>query len=535
MATRRQIYPITYFRGMHDAASPMDPRYWVRAGYLADLRNYHVADAGLRKRQGTTPLIAATVGSANPILGLSAYEWDTTRYLLALCNGSLRYQDGSAWTAITGALSFSTDSLARMRTCHFNDGSNRLIVGCNGAGFSVPFLWTGSGNATELSGTGRPAYAADCCNFHDHLFFINTPAGPFALQFAKGGTTNNWPSNNLLDATRDAVGVGLARHSQEVMLAFYTNSIHRVTYSYGGGTTSNFFQVAPVDGSIGCPARNSIITVRGKTYFVGSEGSGEGARIIKGIYVVGDPTYPAKFLSDRLASFWATLAPDRHAHITAFSLGGNRPEIGWNVTVGGAGETRHNHQIIYNTEEDAFSVFDSPNAALLFNAGCAWTNSDGESLTALGGYDGVVYDAYGDPDYHNTGNLDGGSGGSAVEAYLETGYLDLGYRGEKKMRQVWVDVFTRDQISFTGQISTAAEAQITNRTMQMGTAAARLDAFTLDTSRLASTGPTQAKQSVKRKGRWFKYAQTESGTSDPHVVAGISFAWMPTGARIGRG
>lgn len=500
----------------------MDARTFVRGGYLALCYNYHT-DQGLRKRKGNEPLVSATVNGDNPINGVAMYEWDTTRYLLALSAGALKYLNGSSWSTITGSHSFSSTAGHRLQTCHFNDGSNLMILGCNGPSNSRPFLWTGSGNVSQLSGDGAPAYASAMEEFKGHLFCLNVPAGVYSLVYSKYGLVNNWPDLNIIDCDRNSIGMGLARHSEEVLLVFHQKSVHRVVFNYGTSATANLFQNFLVDGSTGLQARSGVITQDGVTYFVGRNEKG-----ITGIYKIDDPTQRAKYISKPIETAWAAMNPARIKEMVAMPLSSREVAFLCSSTTSSVLD----QAFVYNTQDDAWSIFNNPNHLLSFNAGCQWVNANGRQVNILAGTNGVVHEAWGDANY-DTGNRDGGPTGGSIRALLETGYLDLGYRGVKGLREFWVDVIAGWQISFTGTIYTAADRQVQNQSLSMGTEAGYLGStFVLGTSRLAATGPAQARAKASRKGRFFKLRLVENSAVEPHVVAGITFAYKQLGTML---
>lgn len=114
--------------------------------------------------------------------------------------------------------------------------------------------------------------ANDIQAFKTHLFAINTPDRPTAIRYSDTGDPTTWPADNVFDATRDSIGVGLSLHSAETLLAFYENSIYRINFDYGGaGALTSFFTSQLVDGSVGCAARGSIVTSRGAFTLLGSK------------------------------------------------------------------------------------------------------------------------------------------------------------------------------------------------------------------------------------------------------------------------
>lgn len=524
MATQRNAYPIEFFRGQNDQDNPTDQRRFAGEGYLQVCENYFL-DRGLRKRHGHRKLIDEAAGGA-AMQGLAMYEWDTTRYLVGLANGALKYLNGASWSSIAGSYAPTVDDEAYLRTAHFHDGTSRYLIGCLGAGNAKPFIWSGAGNVAELSGTGTPpTYAADVASFRNHVFFINTPSGVYTVQFGNYGLVNEWPTaNNLLDCTRDSIGMGLGFLSAEVLLAFYQHSIHRITFNYGDSTTGNFFQAQGLPGEVGCFSRSSIVAQDGKVFFGGSEKG-----MPKGIYAIADPLRRPKYLSRPIEGFWNRLTKDRRQYLVAVPLPQSN-SIAWLCSVDGS--ATHNAALIYNTEVDGWSIFNSPYGGLAFNAGCLWVNGDGQEVTVLGDYNGYANEAWGDAQY-STGYLDGGEAGYPVRSEFKTGFINAGSRRSKGWREVLLNMESLSEKTFDMTFDTVADAPRAASTLTMGVTGAKLSqTFVLGASKLVGEGLLQGKKKLNRSGRYGRLGGSEEGTGAPHTITSIEFKVRQQGARL---
>lgn len=182
----------------------------------------------------------------------------------------------ATWTDITGSVTVNSGDNYQHRFCTFHDGTNGNIIATDGVG--NPWKWNGSGNISALALTR----AGDMQSFKTHVFAINTPDRPTAIRYSDTGDPTTWPSDNIFDCTRDSVGVGLALHGTETLLAFYRGSTYRINFDYGVLAPSPLFTSQLVDGSVGCAARGSIVTSRGRTYFIDDQG----------VYMIEDPRDP---------------------------------------------------------------------------------------------------------------------------------------------------------------------------------------------------------------------------------------------------
>uniref|UniRef100_A0A6M3IYL6 Uncharacterized protein n=1 Tax=viral metagenome TaxID=1070528 RepID=A0A6M3IYL6_9ZZZZ len=529
MASRQQPYEITRFRGQYDNAGAMDREVYVNGGYLARCENYHLG-YGLTKREGSKLLNPTAVSAGDFIQGLSMYSWGSTRKLIATGGGALKVMNGDAWDSIKGNLTPTDDQDAHLVTCHFNDGANLLMIGCDGPANANIWVYPGSGNAYALQGDGAPAYASGVCEFQGYLLCINTDAGAYSLQHGNYGLVNAWrrpgyvESRNLIDCTRDSIGMGVVAHNNEVCLALYEKAVYRLTLKTDISTTGNVFTAYPLDSSVGCRARASIISRDGYTYFLGGKESATG------IYRIGDPRYPAKLISSPIVDTWAKLDRSRLPYAVAVPLATPWNAIAWLVSSKNA--TEHDMALVYYPEPEGWSIFNSPHGLMKFNAGCVWTDSLGSDYTVLGGNAGFVWKAWGDENA-SAGYPDGGDAGAYVQAEFETGFHDLGYRGTKYTRELWYDVETNGELSFYCQVLTAASSQTAIKNMTAGMAADLLGStFVLGVSRLAASGPQQALAEIEREGRFFKVISRERGITQPHRIGCVTFTYVRGGAML---
>ena len=490
-------------------------------GALSLLRNYHIdGHGGLLKRHGWEYYTTNAIDSTNSVQGLGYMDFGTP-YLLAVSGTKVKRMveaSPSTWTDITGSVTINSGQDYLNRFCTFHDGTSGNIIGTDGTG--NPWKWNGSGNIAALALTR----ASDVQSFKTHVFAINTPDRATAIRYSDTGDPATWPADNVFDCTRDSAGVGLALHSSETLLAFYENSIWRINFDYGGaGALTSFFTSQLVDGSIGCVSRTGIVTSRGRTYFVSRQG----------IHVVDDPSRPARYISRPLEGLWSDLNKGRLKFIYAFERG--EP---WNEIVflaSSRGSAYHDTALVYNTEiasyagvENAWSVFEG-GSNQRFNVGVNYIKSDGMHHTLLGSYDSKIAKAWGS-ERNSTSFTDNTA---AVLTIAQTGFLDMGYEGQKSIREVWLDLHTTAKHSISVKVDGAEESLSTSSVLNLGEDSGALDFdFKLGTSSLAAGDIAQARFKLTGNSRYFRFRLEEGDTTRPQRIEAMHFLYVPKGMRI---
>lgn len=490
-----------------------------QAGALYRCRNYHLIGRGrLRKRQGSTKLVAAQVNGSNAVQQLAMYEWGTTRHLLALCNGGLYRLNGTTWTAIAGSLSFTAGADNRITTTHFRDGSGNLIVGI-APGTDRLWKWNGTGNATTLTDTGiGPQYAVDLVEYQGRLWALGTQNGATILEYSDDQNSVGWANGNYIQASRESPGVGLSRHGAQGLIVFHQRSTHAVYFDASAATP---WVVRPIDNRIGCISRDSIVYDRGITYWAGPDG----------FYRLRGARGPVEFIGYGVGDAWAGLTSTRRSTLTGFARGGTYPEIVWLAS--DASSQTHNVGFVWNTAQEAWTLFDSAAGYFNFNTGCDWTDANGRHLSVLGDYSGYVWAAWGDDEY-STGYTDEGDTGAPVRSQLQTGFLDFGYPGQKRLKEGWMDAVVTSNRSFDLEVTGLGETEGVAGVATAGVTGAKLSVdFVLGQSRLAAAEtPTPGQFKVSLRSRAFQFNLTEQSTDAPHTLNHLGFWWLPRSRRF---
>lgn len=515
----------TGFRGEYSAEGPTDEAYQI--GFLKQLRNYHLQGRGrLQKRKGHKPTIATTInGAAVAVQGLGVYDDGTSRYLVGVSNGKVKYNNGTTWTDITGTLTPQAGDNLFVRFERFTQGSTTYLVGTGPLSGTATnrqvWKWAGTGNATglyvgaEVGSVVGPTFARDVCEFRGRLFAIGTDTSPYIVEYSDDGVLDSWADGNYFYCTRGSMAMGLTQHNDGVLLVFHQKSVHRVEFSYDA-TTGEVFTRQLVDGSVGAISTPSICTSKGVTYFAGPNGP----------YRIRSAFKPAEFIGTAIRDLWATLNPTRLQYIQAFERGAPFDEVVFLVSTGS--NDQHNAALIYNTSLDAWSIFDSTYGYLLLNCGVNFTNSNGRQVTMCGRYDGKVSECWGDDNY-DTGNLDDDTTGAVVQTLVQTGDLDFGYDGLKRLREMWLDLLLTDSRTFSLQITTTGGTiESTTPTAAIGNPAARLSVdFVFDSSAFASGSSVQARLQKSVKARKFQFGISETASGPPHTINSMTFWYLP--------
>lgn len=519
----------TGFRGLWLVEGLTAEEY--QTGYLRTVRNYHLIGRGrLRKRQGTAVLIDTAINGAAAIQGMAFYNLGSLDKIVAVSNGKIKHYNGSTITDITGTLTPTTGNTNLCRFAQFQQGSSSYLVG-TGPGSSALWAYDGTGNAVSLASlvtddnSRPPSRAVDIAEWGGRLWAINTDLSSVVVEYSDDGVINSWGSGNYIYCTRSSKGVALARHNNGVLLVFHEDSIYRIEWNPGDSAVGGveLISTALVDGSIGCMATNSVINSQGVTYFASE----------RGIYRIRSAGKPAEYISYPIQDYWKTLQQGQLPYMSALELGGANNEVGF--VVSSTGQVDHDSVMIWNPQLEAWSIFDSPTGYLKHSCGCRYTNSDGQKVTVLGGYDGKLYKAWGDKNY-DVGYLDGGSTGAAVESEWSTGMLDFGYGGLKRIKRTWLELQLEATVSFTVKIQMVGGvvSDITPESLSAGTEGDMLSIdFIFDTSVLAADDtPAQIQMRKTVKARMFRFTFVENAQTPPHTFNSLKFQFDAQGRKF---
>lgn len=524
MAVNRREFPVppagVQVLGEDDSALSTDRKY--SQGLFRQVRNYHLGFNGAVKRQGMRAYRAigdTPIDAGHAVQSLHVYDFAGTRRLVALCNGALYYWAGTAWTDITGTLTFGSDSEDRLRATMFNDGSSSYLVGCDGANQ----LWKWDGTASPATGLGGtpPGCAKGVAQFQGRLFVIGTDASPTEVVYSDDGTIDTWGSGQLFHCFRSSEGMALAAHSQDALIAFHRHGWARITFNYvETGLVDSYFTQVPV-GDNGLVGPDAYVTFHGSTYYASDDG----------IHRISDPTQMDKLISGPIESYWRGLILTRKKYIQAFA-GGQWDEVVFLVS--DTDSSTMDAAIVYNPAiaqhhaDAGWTIYDNPGGYMRVNCGVTWRDANEQQITLLGGYDGVVYEAWGSDEYPTSYT----DGEQPVPSVLLTGFLDLGANAwVKGLRALQMDWRLASDVAFTIKVygsNWAPTIANTSTVVGGGEDSIGVD-FKFDESYFAASEGVQDYEldGIDGSARFFQAELREANTGGPHTYNGMRFMFLP--------
>ena len=491
-------------------------------GFMRRLRNYHLGFDGITKRQGAQAYQAtgaAPVQAGYAVQSLGVHETLGTRTLVAVAYGRLFANSGTGtwpWADITpDAFSFASAADTRLRYAMFYSGTTWYLIGTDGS--SALFKWDGdSGNKAVALGGTPPSKARAIATFMGRLFALNTDAGPTILEYSDDGTIDAWASGQYLHCDRGSEGMALANHGRSVLLVFHRHSWHRLEFLYVDTGLADSYFVNYYGGEEGCISPDGVCHYQGVTYFASDDG----------IFRIVDPSRGAECISGAIDGVWKRLIGSRMANVQIFPRGRGFNEI---VVLVSQTDTSHcDTALVYNPglrayhRDAGWTIFDSQSGSLDFSCGLAWQNDDGDGITLLGGYDGVVYEAWGNDEY-NTGYTDIGQ---PIYSDIQTGFLDFGQPDMiKGLRSLQADMMAYGDRTFNfaayGVNQTPA---IIDSEVGVGASGAMFDdgVSTFDVSYFATDGLVDFEwDGIDSSGRLFQFQMTEHSEERPHAITGM--------------
>lgn len=137
------------------------------AGGIADnectqIYNCFIDNRGISKRSGYTAYMAGRIDDAEPGTGIYYAPFTTGSVVVATAGNEINWKNGTSWTDITGSVSLTPGEPMLFAMVNNN------LVGCNGT--DAAWYWSGTGNATTLSGANIPTAPTALAEFHGRLF-----------------------------------------------------------------------------------------------------------------------------------------------------------------------------------------------------------------------------------------------------------------------------------------------------------------------------------------------------------------------------
>lgn len=335
----------------NEEASSLENIQFVESGCPAKRNGYAVVGTGL---------------VANP-KGLASYYVDSAhRYLLTVDGTDLKYLNGTAWAAISGATFTSA-----LNTTFVQARGDMYVWNGTDAGAKLTSSLTLTRPTTTVSAAfgifyaGKQIVAGTATNPNRLYVSNSTDASDFTV--ATGGTapqpdnstdapgassfvgTPGFSEANIIDISKDDGDkiTGLAKF-QEKLIVFKERSIYQMTFDPTSGAPT----VVQLNGSVGCVSHRSIENVEDDVYFL-SRG---------GYYALGNQANYSTFirtreLSIRIHPIIETIVPANLSNTC--SLYSN---FVFYSSVSTGGTTTNNVTLTYDRRFDAWSKWTNVSA-----------------------------------------------------------------------------------------------------------------------------------------------------------------------------
>jgi len=397
-----------------DTLAGMDPNA------SSDLLNVEFDTKGaIRKRRGYEAI--NTRVTEDTCVGLAQFGTTSgSTFAVSVFDDAIYKMDefDGTWDVITGAVSLTTDQDYHVSIAVGAD----TVVGTNGV--DVPWKWTGTGNAADLS-ISQFTTAKKVVYYKNRLVFANmeesATAYPNRVRWSRAGTIETFDAVDYSDQaeTND--------NSEIVGMVKFFDDIYIFKNSYGSGIKKLYYTgeaVAPFGmvniGEVGAISGDSIV-------YADIPGVGSGL-VYWGIdnkirFFDGNKSVD---IADHVQSTLDGTNRSRAKYIQAV----NYPDLNqiW-FSVSWGSSTTHDKIIVYDYHNRAILVHDNITA----NKMAILEDTSDVKYLVTGNYAGVTHK-------QNTGNNDSGT---SFHSYYWTAWLDLGEPAfAKKFR--WLDLYVAE-------------------------------------------------------------------------------------------
>lgn len=423
----------------------------------SDLKNIMFVERGNpAKRNGHT---AVGTGLTTNARGLASYYTGSNRYLLTVDGTSLKYLNGTAWTAISGA--------------SFTSGRNTTFCQAKGD----LYIWNGVDSGRKLSGltltaptttvsgafgifyNGVQIVAGTSTNIN--RLYVSNQSDMSDFTVATGGTapqpdnstdapgastfagTPSLTEANIIDVAKDDGDkiTGLAKFNEKLII-FKERSTYSLTFDSSSKPT-----IVQVSASIGCVSHRSIDNVENDVFFLSRNG----------YYTLG---YQANFnLGLRTNELSAKIHPVIET-ITAANLPNTCSIFDTytfysSVSIGGT--TTNNYTLTYDKRYQAWS---------------RWTNVNANAFTIFFDSNNTKHLYYAADDEAQVYEIDTGytDNGTAIDSYWISKAVNFGDFALTK-QLLYVDVEFRT-LSGTATITVITDGNVTAKSSQISSSSA---------------------------------------------------------------
>lgn len=269
---QRIIIPV---RGINDSL----PEWRLDDSYTPDMKNSKIEDGIIKDRDGYSQVAASfSVASNNPVM--CPFEWGdsygTIKPIFVTTEGLVEFTSPSTWTARFGAVTLSGGASDPIFATPVETLSSESLYFCNGSANDTIKVWTGTGNWTTLSTTGKTNLKAGCAiGFNGHLVLgdigENGSEYPFQIMWSNinDPTTWNGLSAGFANLTRDKQNsrVQTMIPIQNALMVYKRSSIYLLTYQ----GDPNYFVGRLRVPDLGVISRKAVATFDDFHFFVSEE------------------------------------------------------------------------------------------------------------------------------------------------------------------------------------------------------------------------------------------------------------------------
>lgn len=463
---------------------------------------------GISKRNGYDAYMEDRINGTNVGTGIFYAPFASGSVVVATAGTAIAYKNGSAWTDITGSVSLTADEPMMFAMVNNN------LVGCNGT--DAPWYWSGSGDATTLSGSNIPTAPAALAEFHGRLFLSDGRRLRWSRYM---GDWTEFHPDDYQDFNEPIKGLCvLGDVNNSVLVVLCTRSIHYAAFDadmgaiIGGRGTFRFDHISYVHGCISPYSVRECVTPEGELVLIWADT--DGLKMLS-------PAYKIMKVSDKIDPTWKALDATQ---ITK-SIGFNYKTRQWyGLIVRNGSSSANDRVIIYDLRKWCVSgLFDWP----MSTAGILKTT--GQDILVGSDNSGywMQYD-YGDDD-----------NGAAITAWFITKSFDGGFPLlDKRWSSInfqyqYVESDTLDIINYYDYGRTASEvgSSLVTQSQYVG-----LGDFQLDLDVLADANGNYAISGVETSGS-AQYCMTKiynDTLSTPFKIYRMQLTYKPNRMVIGR-
>lgn len=390
-------YPVS-LKGLRGGLNSTSGPLGLDLSEFSDLLNIDFDKFGsFAKRNGYEALNTSAFNSGARWTGLKWFELASgTRYIVGTCGSKVAKMDSldGTWDDITGALTITPAKLTSFAI--FRDN----LLGTNGE--DVPFLWTGSGNASAMTVPIGLTKAKFVEVYSSYTILANVTVSGTAYRsrfyWSALDSISSFDSADFIDVSRDdGQTITFIKTLGSRLVIFKERSIYVATFT---GDPDIPFIVEKSSSPVGCIAPYSVQEVDNGLVFLSPDGI---------YYFDGSNSYK---ISDRIT---ATIATYNSTYFNeASSLHQHSKNRYW-LSIPGASATSNNRVIVWDYFNNSLSIYDG----MAISCGATAYVNGLEERPYWGDYSGYVYRG-------DTGrNDDPLNVSTAISAYAYTKWIEF--------------------------------------------------------------------------------------------------------------